>query len=173
MPIYEYLCHDCNRIYSFLSQSYDEQRQPDCPKCEASGLTKQISSFAFKRSRPNDPGLAMGQDQGEGGFGGSGPDDLDPRTEREMMKLMSDAEHMDENDPKQLGHLMRRMGEITGESLDPAMEEAVRRLESGEDPDRIEEDLGEALDEGLDGMDGMPGMGPMGAPSRDDGLYSF
>ena len=31
--------------------------------------------------------------------------------------------------------------------LGPAMEEAVRRMERGEDPDRVEADLGEALDD--------------------------
>ena len=48
------------------------------------------------------------------------------------------------------------------------MEEAVRRLEAGEDPEKIEEEMGDLLDEGEDGM----GMGG-GAPSYDDGLYTM
>ena len=48
------------------------------------------------------------------------------------------------------------------------LREAVRRLEAGEDPERIEEDMGDALD----GPGGMLG-GPMGAPTRDDGLYEL
>jgi hypothetical protein len=57
------------------------------------------------------------------------------------------------------------MSEITGEGLDAEMEEAVRRLESGEDPERVEEDMGEL------GLGGGEGFG--GGPSYDDDLYSF
>ena len=32
MPIYEYLCPHCNRVYSFLTQSSSENKQPTCPK---------------------------------------------------------------------------------------------------------------------------------------------
>jgi len=81
-----------------------------------------------------------------------------------MMRLMSQVEGMDENDPKQMGTLMRKMSEITGEGLDLQMEEAVRRLEAGEDPDKIEEDLGDL---------GMDDGGGMGGPSYDDGMYDL
>ncbi len=98
---------------------------------------------------------------------GDGPDPLeDPRVEREMMRLMEQAEGIDENDPRQLGRLMRRMTEITGEPMEPGMEEALRRLESGEDPEKIEEEMGDLLD----GPDA-PGGSPAAPPSYDDGLY--
>jgi hypothetical protein len=58
------------------------------------------------------------------------------------------------------------MSEITGEPLDPEMEEAVRRLEAGEDPEAIEEEMGELL--GGDELGG-PGMGM--PPTYDEGLY--
>jgi len=79
---------------------------------------------------------------------------------------MADAEHMDENDPRQLALMMRRMSEISGEPLDAEMEDAVRRLEAGEDPERVEEDMG-GLGFGPDGG------GNGGTPSYDDDLYSF
>ena len=66
--------------------------------------------------------------------------------------------------PRQLGRLMRRMSEISGEKLDPEMQEAVRRLESGEDPEKIEEDMGDLFGEDAGG-------GGPGAPTYDDGLY--
>jgi hypothetical protein len=52
----------------------------------------------------------------------------------------------------------------------------VRRLEAGEDMERVEEDLGGALggdDEGYDDYDGGLGLGGYGdeAPSVDEGLY--
>lgn len=48
MPIYEYLCRECNRIFSFLSPSMSEERIPECPKCGAA-TEKQVSIFAFLR----------------------------------------------------------------------------------------------------------------------------
>jgi putative FmdB family regulatory protein len=163
MPIYEYLCPSCNRIYSFLAQGFDIDRQPTCPRCGATDLEKQISRFSFVRGGERPASAAP--DAAPAG----GPDATDdPRVEREMMRLMGEMEHMDEDDPRQLGRLMRRMSEITGEPLDEEMEEAVRRLEAGEDPERIEEELGGALG-GEDDFGGPGGM--RGPPSYDEGLY--
>lgn len=167
MPIYEYLCPACNRIYSFLSRTYDPAKVPTCPKCGATNLTKEISKFAFVRTGGGGERKGGGDEFGSE-FEPGEPDAMDnPAVEREMMKLLSDAEHMDENDPRQLGRLMRRMSEITGEPLEGEMEEAVRRLELGEDPDKIEDDLGDVLGDDF----GMGGMGGMGSPSYDEGLY--
>lgn len=162
MPIYEYLCPDCNRIYSFMARSYQDTatRKPTCPKCGATNLRKRMSRFAVQHGATSE---ATGDASDDGG--GKGLDD--PRIEREMMRLMDQAENIDENDPRQLGRLMRRMSEITGEGLDPEMEEAVRRLENGDDPESIEEDLGDLLDD--DDLDGGGGRGP----SYDDGLYPY
>jgi putative FmdB family regulatory protein len=160
MPIFEYLCQDCNRVYSFLVKSPSTAKEPVCPVCGATGLRKLISKFAIagaerkaKTTAPAEPG-------------GDALDD--PRVEREMMKLMSEAEGIDESDPRQLGRLMRRMGEITGEPIEGEMEEAVRRLEAGEDPEKIEEDMGD-----LFGDDGAETGGGRGAPTYDTGLYDL
>ena len=50
------------------------------------------------------------------------------------------------------------------------MEEMMRRVEAGEDPERIEEDLGDAIE---DEMGGEGGGGAFGGapPTRDEGLY--
>ena len=79
MPIYEYLCPECNRVYSFLVQRPDPERHPVCPKCGAADLRKQVSRFAFKRSGE---AAAKGDDAGgypagdgfgdEGGWGEGG-----------------------------------------------------------------------------------------------------
>ena len=86
-----------------------------------------------------------------------------------MMRFGSELENMDDNDPKAMAMAVRKMTEIAGEPVTPAMEEMIRRLEAGEDPDRIEEDLGDALEEEM-GNEGGGGFGSA-PPQRDSGLY--
>ncbi len=184
MPIYEYLCPACNRVFSFLVKSLASQREPVCPKCGGKDLRRRISRFTVTGAERKSRTAATAGDKGDRPeTDASTPPETgdpdaarrpeardpldDPRVEREMMKLMDDAEGIDENDPRQLGRLMRRMTEITGEPVEPQMEEAMRRLEAGEDPEKIEEDLGDFLgDEEGDG-DGL------GGPSYDPGLYDL
>jgi hypothetical protein len=71
--------------------------------------------------------------------------------------------------------MMRRMSELTGEKLDEQMEEVVRKLEEGTDPDALEEQMGNAFPEGDDPSGGYGGMGGgrRGAPMRDPQLYDY
>jgi putative FmdB family regulatory protein len=165
MPIYEYLCPECNVVFSFMVKNVKTAKKAYCPRC---GNTKTMERVMSKFALSGHTRKSTGDDTGSGSSGeGGGADDmpdLSPGQEREMMRLMSQIEGMDENDPKQMGTLMRKMSEITGEGLDPEMEEAVRRLEAGEDPDKIEEDLGDL---------GMGDGGGMAGPSYDDGMYSL
>jgi putative FmdB family regulatory protein len=157
VPIYEYLCSDCNRIYSFHSFRVNPTRKPTCPRCSATDLERVPSRFGVSASRKSEGG----------GEAGAGDGDLDdPRMEREMMRLAAELEGMDENDPRAMAAAVRRMTEIAGEPITPAMEEMIRRLEAGEDPEKVEEELGDALEEEM-GDEG----GAMGAPTRDEGLY--
>lgn len=169
MPVYEYLCKPCHRVFSFYSPTLTPKREPVCPRCGGADMTRRYSTFSVTGTTRKSTGAAA-TDSPDSAAGGADDHLDDPRVEREMMRLMSEAESIDESDPRQLGRLMRRMSQVTGEPLEGEMEEAVRRLEAGEDPDKIEEDMGEVLGEGDDGTGG--GMG-MGAPSYDDGLYSF
>ena len=167
MPIYEFLCHDCNRIYSFFSRSFKEDRIPKCPKCGGENMTKQISLVS--------PHIRKGSGTHSSAENLQDPEHpYDPAEEAKMEKAMRVLEKemagMDEEnpDPRQLGRLMRRMSEITGEPMPEEMNEAVRRLEAGEDPEKIEEEMGDLFGEG----ESAPG-GPFGGPSRDPGLYDF
>jgi putative FmdB family regulatory protein len=164
MPIYEYLCVPCNRVFSFLVRNPAAKKEPHCPKCGAAQLRKRFSRFAVAGARPKsrDADPTAGAPAAPAG-GRSEPLD-DPRVEREMMQLMSQAEGIDDKDPRQMGRLMRRMSEISGERLDGEMEETVRRLESGEDPEKLDEELG---------GDGTDGGGASAAPSYDNGLYDL
>ena len=60
--------------------------------------------------------------------------------------LMAEAEGMNEEDPKQMATLMRKFTEKTGMQLGDTMEEAISRMEKGEDPDVIEKEMGDHLD---------------------------
>ena len=33
MPIYEFACPKCRKIFSFLSKRVNPDRTPECPKC--------------------------------------------------------------------------------------------------------------------------------------------
>jgi putative FmdB family regulatory protein len=159
MPVYEFLCGSCNKIFSFHSFKVATEKVPACPKCSNADLRRVPSSFGVATA----PKTAAGEGDGPGG----GVDD--PRMEQEMMRFASELEGMDENDPRAMAAAVRKMTEIAGEPVTPAMEEMIRRLESGEDPEKVEEELGDALeeemgDEGGGGFSGAP-------PTRDSGLY--
>jgi len=58
---------------------------------------------------------------------------------------------------------MRKLAAESGEQMPPEMDEMCRRLEGGEDPEKIEESMGEML--------GDEGAGPAGGGGPDDTLY--
>ena len=157
MPIYEFLCATCNRIYSFHSFKMATEKIPACPKCGDPELRRVPSSFGVAASTK----VVSSDDDLDGGFD-------DPRMEREMMRFAAELENMDENDPRAMAAAVRKMTEIAGEPVTPAMEEMIRRLEAGEDPEKVEEELGDAIEEEM----GDEGGGFSGAaPTRDSGLY--
>jgi putative FmdB family regulatory protein len=49
MPIYEFACPKCRRIFSFLSKRVNPGRLPVCPKCGSKKMSRQISRFATAR----------------------------------------------------------------------------------------------------------------------------
>jgi hypothetical protein len=77
-------------------------------------------------------------------------DDMPPidetKMERAMAMLAGEAEKINEDDPRQAAQLMRKLTDATGLSLGSGMEEALSRLEKGEDPDRIEAEMGDLLE---------------------------
>jgi hypothetical protein len=65
-----------------------------------------------------------------------------------MEALAGEAGTMDENDPRQAANLMRKLSDMTGLTYNDKMNEALSRLESGEDPEAIEAEMGDALENG-------------------------
>lgn len=135
MPIYEYYCRDCHTIYSFFSAAVGVKRAPGCPRCQRAELEKRPSTFAMLRGRSDsgDEG-----DEGDDPFAGLDEE----RVDKAMESLAAEMDRLgDTEDPKALGSLFRRFGDLTGIEPGPRMEEALRRLEKGEDMESIEGDL--------------------------------
>jgi hypothetical protein len=55
----------------------------------------------------------------------------------------------DSEDPREMSRVFRRFGDLTGLELGPKMEDALRRMEAGEDLESIESDI-DHEDDGLD-----------------------
>jgi predicted nucleic acid-binding Zn ribbon protein len=183
MPIYEYFCPDNNRIYQFFAKTLAQgQTTPKCPDNPAFRMERVMSAFAItgkaegkKKDAPTAPAdggetAAQHETGNMGGPGADGPDDA--RMEAAFSQMEREMDGVDENDPRAMGRMMRKMSELTGEKLDESMEEVVRKLEEGTDPDKLEDQMGDAFPEGEGGEDGLGG-GFRGAPTRDPHLYDY
>ena len=166
MPIYEYACPKCRVIFNFLSKRTHPDHLPVCPKCGNKKMSKQVSRFAMTRGL-KEPAARTEPDEG----GPPMPDMDDPRVERAMMEMEHDLEHLDENNPKHMAHMMRKMKDLMPRgSVPKELDVAIKRLEAGEDPEKIEEDMGDLLG---DFMGGPEGGGGEGGYTRDAGLYDY
>ncbi len=166
MPIYEFACPKCRVIFNFLSKRSDPGHLPTCPKCGNKHMVKQVSNFATPRRSPEPSAAAEGGAEGEGM-----PTLDDPRVARAMSELERDMDHMDENNPRHMAHLMRKMKNLLPAGAMPKeMDIAIKRLEAGEDPEKIEADMGDVLG---DFMGGEEGGGGAGGYAHDSGLYDY
>ena len=165
MPIYEFACPKCRKIFSFLSKRIKPDRLPVCPKCGNRKMAKQISRFAMTRG----PGEPAAKDDIEGDEGPM-PDPDDPRLARAMAEMERDMEHLDESNPKHMAHMMRKMKDLMPPgSVPKELDTAIKRLEAGEDPEKIEADMGDLLGDMMGGEGGAGG----GGYTKDNGLYDY
>lgn len=173
MPIYEFACPECRVIYNFLSKRVNPERSPVCPKCGNKKLTKQVSRFAaLSASAKSEAEAESGPDAGET------PEFDDPRMLRAMSELERDMEHLDENNPRHMAHMIRKMKDLMPPGTMPAeLDTAIRRLEAGEDPEKIEADMGPVLEQAFGGEgedeeeEGGHSFGR--GYQRDSGLYDY
>ncbi len=166
MPIYEYACPKCRVIFNFLSKRLKPGRSPACPKCGNRKMAKQVSRFALSR-RLKEPAAKTQSETSEGPM----PDFDNPRVEHAMMELERDMEHLDENNPKHMAHMMRKMKDLMPPgSVPKELDVAIKRLEAGEDPEKIEEDMGDLLGDFMGGEEDGPGGGGY---THDSGLYDY
>jgi putative FmdB family regulatory protein len=167
MPIYEFACPKCRKIFSFLSKRVKPDHLPVCPKCGNKKMSRQISRFAMSRGL-KEPAAKSGA----GEDGPPMPDFDDPRMARAMAEMERDMEHLDENNPRHMAHMMRKMKDLMPPgSVPKELDVAIKRLESGEDPEKIEEDMGDVLGDLMGGEEG--GAGGGGGYARDSGLYDY
>src|SRR5205809_1091543 len=165
MPIYEYACPKCRVIFNFLSKRINPERLPSCPKCGNKNMVKQMSRFAMSR-RLKEPVAKAEGEEGQGLM----PDFEDPRVERAMLDLERDMEHLDESNPKHMAHMMRKMKDLMPPgSVPKELDVAIKRLEAGEGPEKIEEDMGDLLGDFMGGEEGGAGSGY----AHDSGLYDY
>jgi putative FmdB family regulatory protein len=115
MPRYDYRCQSCKKR-SVIFQTYAEygRKKVKCPHCGSTELQRLIGRVRIARSEE------------------SRLDELsDP----------SDWGDVDENDPRSMARMMRKMGSELGEDMPGEFDEVVDRLEAGEDPEDIEESM--------------------------------
>ena len=119
MPIYEYECIKCHRKSSILTMRISEKIDPTCGHCGSTEMNRLMSRFAM------------------------------PRSEDARLDSLADPSRLgdfDENDPKSVARMMRRMGnEMGDEFAGPEFDEAVDELESG--GDLGDDDMGSSTDD--------------------------
>jgi putative FmdB family regulatory protein len=168
MPIYEFYCTDCNTIFSFFSKRVDTTTQPACPRCGRRKLPRQVSRFATA-------GKGKSPESAEG-------DDLPPgfdeaKMEGLMENMAHEAEGIDENNPRQMAQMLRKLHDATGMPLGDQAQEAIRRMEAGESPEKIEEEMGDIFGDEEPEMDHLFGGSRRKArrrrPKVDETLYDL
>ena len=134
MPIYEFYCENCHTVFNFFSQRVNTEKRPDCPKCDRSRLERQVSVFSVPRNRAEQ---------------GSDPFERvdESRLEHAIMSMAGELEGLDQDNPQQAVRAMRKVMDQAGIELGDGVEEAIGRLEAGDDPDEIEATLGNSFDD--------------------------
>ena len=164
MPIYEFYCPDCHTVFNFFSKSVNTAKRPLCPRCGGEKLTRMISSFAVTGKAGDRNGM----------------DDLpidETKMENAINTLAGEVENINEDDPKQAARLMRKFSDMTGIKYGNGIEQALSRMDEGENPEEIESELGNIIEQEepfiIPGKRGKTGKAAPHTPRRDETLYEM
>jgi putative FmdB family regulatory protein len=120
MPVYEYRCNSCQRKVSLFYKSYRDfdaaEGTRTCPNCGSMQLTRLISRVAIAKPTR----------------------DYSTMSSAEMLNVLEGG------DSREVGQMMHQLGQDQALN-DPAFGEATERLMKGENPERIDADLGSSL----------------------------
>lgn len=111
MPIYEYRCPECGGKWSKVWLTLPKKGQEKALRCKACGagaLERLMSPFAK------------------------------PKSEEQRLESLADPSSLsglDENDPRSLARMVRKISEETGEPLEGEEAEMLERMEAGEMPE--------------------------------------
>lgn len=132
MPIYEFFCEDCVTVFNFYTPTVNTAKIPLCPTCGKRYLKRLLSPFALvSRRQEAETDDEMPFDEA--------------RMERALQVMEQEMGTVNEDDPRHMAKLLRKVTEAAGGNLDGGLEEALTRMEAGEDPETIEEQMGDAL----------------------------
>ena len=121
MPVYEYRCNACRRKAALFYKTYRDYDAANagnahtCPHCGSHDLTRLISRVAIQKPSRDYSNMDSG----------------------EMLSVLEGG------DSREVGRMMHQLGQDEAVS-DPAFGEITERLMKGDDPERIEADLGDA-----------------------------
>jgi putative FmdB family regulatory protein len=106
MPIYEYYCDQCKKTSSFLLLRATEEIEPFCKSCNTKDVRRILSRVSVLKSE-----------------------------EKRMESLLdpSKLSGLDENDPRSVEKLMRRMGRELGDEMGEGFEQEMEEALTGSD----------------------------------------
>lgn len=162
MPVYEFYCADCHTVYNFWSTAINTEKIPACPKCGREALERYVS-----------PPAVLSGDRRES-------DDMDDlpidesKMESALQSLESEMGNIDEDNPRAMAQLMRKFAAKAGMEYNDQMEAALSRLEAGEDPETIEQEMGDLFEGDEMPFEFKKARGRTSAPpARDKTLYDL
>lgn len=135
MPIYEFYCHRCHMIMSFYARKQGITKSPTCPHCGDKNLTRVVSTFitlrADRQKHSEDINFPLNE----------------AKMEKAIESLAQEAETIDEDNPQEAARIIKKFTQTAGLELGKGMQTALQRMEAGEEPEKIEEEMGNILEE--------------------------
>jgi putative FmdB family regulatory protein len=108
MPIYEYRCQECRQVSSFLILNWRDPFVPVCKRCGSHSLERVLSRVHVR---------------------------LSEETRLERLADPSAWAGVDENDPKSVAKVLKKMGQEMGEDFPGEVDEMVEEAMSSPEGD--------------------------------------